>query len=78
MKVSVFPHPDQVRLYAKSALNGFETLSDEDAIENAKCDLRSLLDYLTGLDRADYAVPIFGIETVKTGRPYELVAGKSD
>lgn len=37
---------NQVRWYAKSALNGFDTLDPEDAIGNAKADLAALLAYL--------------------------------
>jgi hypothetical protein len=73
--VALAPHPAQVRYWAQSALNGFETLDHWDAVENARDDLRSILSYLEALDRADYAVPIFGIETVKTGVGLELVAG---
>ena len=32
-----------IQFYAKSALNGFETLAPEDAIENASFDLREIL-----------------------------------
>ena len=58
------PHPDQIRWYAKSALNGFETLEPADAIENARFDLRSLLAYL---DRADDTVHIDGEKLVGQG-----------
>lgn len=55
---------DRIRFYARSALNGFETLDPEDAIENAKHDLRALLGTL---DRADDAVGVLGVETVEGG-----------
>ena len=55
-------HPDQIRWYAQSALSGFETFRGDDAVENAKADLRSLLDYL---DRADDTVRILPIEAIE-------------
>ena len=55
-------NPDQVRWYAQSALSGFDTLSPENAVENAKADLRSLLVYL---DAANDAVLVLGIEPVE-------------
>lgn len=57
------PHSDQIRWYAQSALNGFDDLTPDDAIENAKHDLRSLLAYL---DRADDTVRVFLVETVES------------
>jgi hypothetical protein len=35
MIAKVTPHIDQLRWYAKSALNGFDTLEHDDAVENA-------------------------------------------
>lgn len=37
------PEHDRIRHYAKSAINGFETLDTETAIENAKFDLLAIL-----------------------------------
>ncbi len=65
-------HPDQVRWYAQSALNGFETLESEDAIENAKADLRSLLAYLCALDRADNPVLVFDVAAIEPGIGLEV------
>lgn len=52
------PHPSQLRYYAESALNSFDTLSDGAAISHAKDELRALLAYLETF--ADYSVPILG------------------
>lgn len=49
------PHPDQIRYYAQSALNGFETLALEDAVSNAQDELREILNYL---DRTDETVRV--------------------
>ena len=68
MIVRLEPHPDQIRFFAESALSGFQTLAPVDAIANAKDDLTSLLAYLTGLSRADHAVPVTGIETIEARR----------
>lgn len=76
MMVALTPHPAQIRYWAQSALSGFETLAASDAVENAKHDLRSILAYLAALDRADYAVPVFGIETVKARIGLKLIAGE--
>jgi hypothetical protein len=76
MMVALAPHPAQIQYWAQSALNGFETLDHWDAVENAKDDLRSILEYVAALDRADYAVPILGIETIKAGVGLELVSGE--
>ena len=75
MIVALAPHPAQIRYWAQSALNGFETLEHWDAVENARDDLRSILAYIAALDGADYAIPIFGIETVKAGVGLKLVSG---
>ena len=69
------PHPDQIRWYAKSALNGFETLEPEDAIENARFDLRSLLAYL---DRADDTVRILLVEPIESRIDGERLIGHSE
>jgi hypothetical protein len=76
MMVALAPHPAQIQYWAQSALSGFETLSNVDAVENAKADLRSMLAYLDALNGADYAVPVFGIETVKARVGLKLVAGQ--
>ena len=56
MLVTVIPSVQQIKRYAESALNGFDDLSTDNAIENAKGELRNLLTYLTRLDNTDDAV----------------------
>lgn len=55
MLVSVIPNTHQLKRYAQSALNGFEDLSMDNAVANAKCELQNLLIYLDRLDKADDA-----------------------
>ena len=74
MMVALAPHPAQIRYWAQSALNGFETLDRWDAVENARDDLRSILAYLAALDRADYASPVSGIRTIEADGMKELIA----
>lgn len=74
-KLSV--HPDQIRWYAQSALNGFDTLDKDDAIEHAKSDLRAILAYLAALDRADDPLLVAGVETIKPGVGLEVRPGDS-
>lgn len=62
MLVKIDAHPDQIRWYAQSALNGFNDLDPADAVENAKADLRAILEYL---DHTQKAVPVAGIVAVK-------------
>jgi hypothetical protein len=69
------PHIDQIRWYVRSALNGFDTLDHEDAIENAKGDLTSLLAYL---DRADKAVRVLPVEVVEPRVGCESVTRQHD
>lgn len=64
MLVALAPSPDQIRYYAVSAMNGFETLDAETAIANAKDDLSGLLRYLDALAAADNSVPIFGCRVI--------------
>lgn len=56
------------RYYAKSAINGFETLELEDAIDNALSDLDAIL---RRLDGADDALSVLFVEAVKLGRGNE-------
>lgn len=71
-------HPDQIRWYVQNALNSFETLDREDAVENAMCDLRALLAYLDSLDAADKAVLVSGVAGVEPGVGLELRVRKPD
>lgn len=56
---------DQIRWYAQSAISGFDTLDADDAIENAKADLLSLMAYLDGIDQAEDAVLEFCAGSLK-------------
>jgi len=60
-------HPDQIRWYVQGAINGFEDLEREDAIENALHDLRAILAYLDALDAANEAVLVSGLRGIKPG-----------
>ncbi len=56
MLISIAPNTQQIQRYAQSALGGFETLSQDDAVENAKIELSNLLTYLERLDVTKEAV----------------------
>lgn len=78
MLVRLLPSSDQVRWYAQTALNGFDTLDLIDAVENAKNDLQAILAYLDALDRANDAVLVPGIKSIESGVRLELAIGKLD
>lgn len=59
-------HPDQIRWYVESAINGFDTLEAADAIENAKADLLGLLEYIAYLEGADNTVPVLRVGSAET------------
>lgn len=63
----------RIRHYAKSAINGFDTLDTETAIENAKFDLRSIL-RLLGTDDAIGVLRVAPVERV-TDDPASLSHG---
>ena len=66
MLVTIIPSIRQIKRYAESALNGFEDLSTDNAIENAQGELQNLLTYLDRLQDTDDAVCksfISGIES---------------
>ena len=66
MLVTIIPSIRQIKRYAESALNGFEDLSTDNAIENARGELQNLLTYLDRLQDTDDAVCesfISGIES---------------
>lgn len=69
------PDPDQVRMYLRRALNGFDTLNADDAVELARADACSLLDYLR---LTDDAVLVTGIRPIEPGVWHERSAGKPD
>jgi hypothetical protein len=62
MIVKLAAHPDQIRWWAQSALNAFDTLDADTAIEIARAELAALLAYL---DRTDDAVTVLGIKAVE-------------
>jgi hypothetical protein len=64
-------HPDQIRWYVQEALNGFEDLEREDAVEGALHSLRRILEYLDALDAANEAVLVTGIRGIKPGVRFE-------
>lgn len=66
MLVTVIPNTRQIKRWAMSALNAFDDLSTEDALEAAKADLSDLIGYLDRLDIANEAVCesfVSGVET---------------
>ncbi len=73
MIVSLTPSASQVRWYVKQAINGFETLDRETAISEAVASLESLLAYLTAIDRANDAIPVFLIKRGKAGIGCEVI-----
>lgn len=64
MIARLVPDTSQIRFWAQSALNGFETLEPDDALENARADLHALLDYINGLEGAE-AIPVAGLIDVE-------------
>lgn len=78
MQAKLSPHPDQIRWYVQSAISGFDTLSTEDAIENAKHDLHRILEYLDAMDAADKAILIAGIAGIKPGVRLEAFVREGD
>jgi hypothetical protein len=67
MIAKLMAHPDQIRWYVQGAINGFEDLEREDAIENALHDLRAILAYLDALDVASEAVLVTGLRGIEPG-----------
>ena len=63
----------RIHYLASQALNGFETLDFETAVEMAKADLEAIL-----ADIAADAVPISGVEPVEVARHGELNIGERD
>lgn len=72
--VKVIPDTDRIRYYAQSAINNFETLGAEDAIENAKLEMQAILDYLDEVERFPaLSVRLRPERMTKDGR-FEVVA----
>lgn len=63
MLVKLQPDPDQIRWYCQSALNGFEDLEAETAIENAKGALSRLMAYL---DHTQKSIAVPGVESIES------------
>lgn len=75
MIVKMTAHPGQIRWWVRSALNAFDTLDADTAIEIAKAELTALLAYL---DRTDDAVTVLGVKAVEPGVGNELDVGKGE
>lgn len=75
-KISV--STEQVKWYAKAALNGFETLALETAAECAQSNLRALVLYLEAFDNTNDAVPVDVVGGVKPIIVLENVVGNSE
>lgn len=75
MIVKLVAHPDQIRWWAQSALNAFDTLDADTAIEIARAELRALLAYL---DRTDDAVTVLGVKAVEPSVGDERNVGKDE
>lgn len=69
---------EQIRHYAESALNGFETLDLETAAECAQGNLRGLLTYLDALDNTDSAVAVQVMGGVKPLIVLERLIGNGE
>lgn len=78
MLVTIIPSIRQIRKYAESALNGFEDLSTGNAIENARCELQSLLTYLDRLQETDDSVCEPFISGIKSRVKVELLIRNLD
>lgn len=66
---------EQIRWHVQSALNSFEDLDPDDAIANARFDLKAILAILC---RADDPVSVAGIEAVVVGSADEGAVGDGD
>jgi hypothetical protein len=65
MQARIIPDIEQIRYYAQGAMNGFETLDRETAVECAKSELAALLRYLVAFDNTDNAVPVLVSGSIK-------------
>lgn len=72
MLVTITPSTKQIYRYAESALSGFETLSLDNAVDNAKHELQSLITYLHRLDATEDAVCESFIVPVKSRIKLEM------
>lgn len=70
MLISVGPSVRQLRAWLESALHGFDTLDEADAIENARQELVWTLAYLEVVDNAQDACAVLpGVERRVLGEP---------
>lgn len=70
MLISVGPSVQQLRTWLECADNGFDTLEEADAIENARSELRWAIAYLEVLDDVQDALAVLpGIERLVFGEP---------
>lgn len=75
MIVGVIPSSEQVRYYAASALNGFDTLDPETAIANARSELSAMLEYLAALSAAKHTIPVLGLRIINGCAGLEPIGG---
>ena len=66
MQITIAPSMRQIRYYVESAINAFETLPTQTAIESNLGHLRRLITYLDALDRGANVV-VAGISAIKAG-----------
>lgn len=74
MIARLLPDASQLRFWAQSALNGFETLDPATAAEVAQADMRALLAYLDTLEGAD-AVTVSAVMQVEPRVTFKLGRG---
>jgi hypothetical protein len=83
MKINITPNTDQIRFYAKSALNVWDVLPPDLARENVISSMTALLRYLDACDNGN-GVVVVGIGKVERGvrlevsRRYEKVFDLTD
>jgi hypothetical protein len=74
MKINVTPNIDQIRNYAKSALNVWGVLPDDLAKTNVISAMKSLLRYLDAFDKGD-GIVVVGITGIERGIRLEVSRG---
>jgi hypothetical protein len=77
VQITVIPSSRQIRYYAESTINAFDTLSTDDAIKANIGHLRQLLRYIDSLDRANNLV-VAGISPVEGGIKIERTTRDGD
>ena len=66
MQITIAPNARQIRYFVSCAMNAFDTLPIESAVETARSDLRQLLFYLDALDNGKTLV-VGGISAIEGG-----------